>query len=61
MMENVQLNSPRSGLVCVMQSLCSTAVLVLWLRGSSMEQITEDTLFYGENLIILREQHKLKR
>ena len=36
-------------------NFCYTANEVLWTRGSSMKPITENTLFYGDNLFILRE------
>ena len=36
-------------------NFCYTALEVLWMRGQRMKPITENTLFYGDNLIILRE------
>ena len=36
-------------------NFCYTALEVIWKRGSSMKPITKNTLFYGDNLFILRE------
>jgi 16S rRNA G966 N2-methylase RsmD len=36
-------------------NFCYTAEEVLWTWGQRMKPITQNTLFYGDNLIILRE------
>ena len=36
-------------------NICYTALEVIWKRGQRMKPITENTLFYGDNLFILRE------
>jgi 16S rRNA G966 N2-methylase RsmD len=36
-------------------NFCYTAPKVIWKRGQRMKPITKNTLFYGDNLIILRE------
>jgi site-specific DNA-methyltransferase (adenine-specific) len=36
-------------------NFCYTALEVLWKRGQRMKPITKNTLFYGDNLFILRE------
>ena len=34
---------------------CYTALEVIWKRGQRMKPITKNTLFYGDNLTILRD------
>jgi adenine specific DNA methylase Mod len=36
-------------------NFCYTSPEVIWTRGQRMKPITKNTLFYGDNLIILRE------
>jgi hypothetical protein len=36
-------------------NFCYTALEVIWKREQRMKPITQNTLFYGDKLIILRE------